>query len=119
MFREKGGRVYYDGPYCDKYTSALGLASNRGIIDICVSRHRSVSSLADTVRHEVWHIAQFCKGGPIGNQPINQIVAAHSVGWTGRGYEAKDYHIEAEAHYVAATQDEQFVARGFRRFCLS
>ena len=98
----------------------MGLAKGNEV-HICTAPHRGdFDEMADTVRHELWHIVPFCNGSPINNDPINAITSAAAKGWTGQGYDDPDvWHMEAEAYYVAATRDESFIKTGLNKFCFS
>lgn len=90
-------------------------------VHICTAPHRGdFMEMADTIRHELWHVVQACNGSPITSDPINAITTAAAKGWTGKGYDDPDkWHIEAEAYYVAATRDETFIKAALNKFCFS
>ena len=119
-FQRGGGKVYVDSDLCDEYAGAMGLQLGPAV-HICTAPHRGdYVEMADTVRHELWHVVQACNNGPLTTDPINAITTAAAKGWTGQGYDDPDvWHIEAEAYYVAATRDESFIKAGLDKFCFN
>ena len=117
-FEEVGGRVYYDSDLCYE-TFAYGLMIGGNTIHICTAIHQGdTEELKDTIRHEVWHVVQVCNGGPITEDPIETIVNANSLGWTGKGYsKPESWHIEAEAHAVAASMTAGDIRTALDTFC--
>lgn len=109
-----------DSPLCFERFRALGLARWQEV-HICTTRHNNdQEELADTVRHELWHVVQFCNGSPITSDPINAITTAASRGWTGKGYsDPTKWHMEAEAYFIASTGDEAFIKTSLDKFCFS
>ena len=104
-FQRLGGRVYIDSDLCEKYKGAFGLQSGNQV-HLCTEPHQGdTAEWKDTIRHEIWHVVQYCHGGPITEGAAASMIAdAHEKGWTERGYKPDTWHIEAEAHYVAATR---------------
>ena len=116
-FSQIGGRVYEDSELCNKYDKAYGIQTGNQV-HICTARHEGdEAELKDTIRHELWHIAQMCNEGPLGNDPIKTIVTAHKRGWTGEGYKPEVWHIEAEAFAAAALLDASDIKQAIDKYC--
>ena len=111
-----GGRVYVDSSACDD-PRVLGM--KQGVsIHICVENSKGDAAvIADTIRHEVWHMVQACKGGPITSNKVMAIGEAYAKGWTGNGYDEDVWHIEAEAYFAAATFTPQEIKNALDNFC--
>ena len=111
-----GGRVYIDSAACDD-KRVMGM--KQGVsIHICQANHEgNVDEMRDTIRHEVWHMVQACKGGPITQHEVAMIGEAYQKGWTGDGYSKDHWHLEAEAYFVAATFNAQEIKQGLDNFC--
>ena len=117
-FEEVGGRVYFDSQLC-KESPAYGLMVGGNTIHICTAAHKGdTEELKDTIRHEVWHVVQACKGGPISQDPIQAIVKANAQGWTGQGYKPETWHFEAEAHLAAALLSAEQIKNAIDNTCL-
>ena len=113
---EIGGRVYFDSDLC-KETGALGIQQGAAI-HICAEAHKgNIDEIADTIRHEVWHVVQMCNGGPITSNKVMAIGEAYQKGWTGKGYDEDVWHLEAEAHFAAATFTAAEIKQGVDNFC--
>ena len=117
-FRNMGGRVYIDSELCNKYPGVFGL-QQAGTIHICTEPHKGdTAELNDTIRHELWHVVQYCHGGPITEGHAAAIISdAYAKGWTERGYKAGVWHLEAEAHYVAATRSAKEISQALTKSC--
>jgi hypothetical protein len=113
---ELGGRVYVDSAACED-PRVMGM--KQGVsIHICAKNAKGdAAEIADTIRHEVWHMVQACKGGPITNDQVAMMGEAYAKGWTGEGYDADVWHIEAEAHFAAATFTPQEIKNALQKFC--
>ena len=113
---ELGGRVYVDSALC-KETGAMGL--QQGVtIHICNKAHGDDhDAFLDTVRHEVWHMVQACNGGPVTSDKVMAIGEAYAKGWTGQGYDEDVWHLEAEAHFAAASFTAAEIKQGLDKFC--
>ena len=111
-----GGRVYIDSDLCKK-TGALGI--QQGVaVHICNEAHgNNDAEFLDTVRHEVWHMVQACNGGPVTSDKVMAIGEAYAKGWTGQGYDEDVWHLEAEAHFAAATFTAAEIKQGLDKFC--
>ena len=87
-------------------------------IHICAEAHEgNDTEVLDTVRHEVWHMVQACNGGPVTSNKVMAIGEAYAKGWTGRGYDEDVWHLEAEAHFAAATFTAAEIKQGLDKFC--
>ena len=113
---ELGGRVYVDSALC-KETGALGL--QQGVtVHICTKPHEGdMAEMADTIRHEMWHMVQACNGGPVTSDKVMAIGEAYAKGWTGKGYDEDVWHLEAEAHVAAAAFTAAEIKQGLDKFC--
>ena len=111
-----GGRVYVDSAACED-PQVMGM--KQGVsIHICAENAKGdAAEIADTIRHEVWHMVQACKGGPITSNQVAIMGEAYAKGWTGEGYDADVWHIEAEAHFAAATFTPQEIKNALDKFC--
>ena len=102
-FKDMGGRVYIDSALCKEHEGVFGLASGASV-HLCTEPHKGdTAEFKDTIRHEVFHIAQFCNDGPFTSNAAEVISEAYEKGWTTSGYKPDHWHMEAEAHFVAAT----------------
>ena len=111
-----GGRVYVDSDLC-KETGALGI--QQGIaVHICTEPHKGdTAEMADTIRHEMWHMVQVCNGGPLTSDKVMAIGEAYAKGWTGEGYDEDVWHLEAEAHFVASSFTAAEIKNGIDNYC--
>ena len=102
-FKDMGGRVYVDSALCKENPGVFGMAQGVSV-HLCTEPHKGdAAEFRDTIRHEVFHIAQFCNDGPLTSNAAEVISEAYKEGWTTGGYKPDHWHMEAEAHYVAAT----------------
>ena len=117
-FQSKGGEVYVDSLLCDEYAPAMGLAHGNKIHICSAPHHGDFHEMEDTIRHELWHVIQFCNGSPITKDPLNAITTAAAKGWTGQGYNDPNvWHSEAEAYYVAKAKNETFIRQSLDHYC--
>lgn len=116
--QELGGRVYIDSSACDN-PNVMGM--KQGVsIHICFENAQgNDEEILDTVRHEVWHMVQACKGGPVTSDQVSIMGEAYAKGWTGQGYDPDVWHLEAEAHFAAASFTPQEIKNALQRFCLN
>ena len=123
--REVGVKVRTErsGPQFAKHCKRdgiLGGATRNGYLLICVDNHgEDVDELADTIRHEVLHLAQFCRGGLLqpGMKEPNLEFAVNGLHMPTGNYDKKDYYKEAEARVGAHYLSEQGVADTLLRAC--
>lgn len=117
--RSTGHFVGIDVARCKEAEAPFGYATARGALVICVTRHGDdLNELADTIRHETIHLAQFCKGkkrgatiGLLFPDRINEfaVLAREGLGFVGRGYEPHQIAIENEARVLAQILEEEQV----------
>lgn len=122
-----GIRVAVDAPDCQKDKALMGAASNEGTLLICVGNHGGdTNEMADTVRHETLHLAQYCKGRSIGKpfaalfpENTDQWIdyAQEHLHWHILGYDSEQWAVEAEARVLAQALDEQQVAKVLATYC--
>ena len=74
-------------------------------VHLCTEPHKGdTAEWKDTIRHEVFHIAQFCNDGPLSPQRCRGHLRGIQARAGPNGATTPDHwHMEAEAHYVAAT----------------
>ena len=103
QFEDMGGRVYVDSQLCKDNPGVYGLAQGASV-HLCTEPHKGdTAEWKDTIRHEVFHIAQFCNQGPFTSNAAQAIAEAYKEGWSAGGYKPDHWHMEAEAFFVAAT----------------
>ena len=111
-----GGVVYVDSHLCDE-VNAYGLQRGHEV-HLCTKPHKgNVAEMENTIRHEVWHIVQACYGGPLTDSPAETISGAYKRGWHTHGYKPESWHMEAEAHYVAATRSAKEISNALIKVC--
>ena len=71
---EHGVQIWLDAKYCDENDGLLGMAikgtDNSMHMLICRDNHNdNYNEMADTFRHEVVHLIQYCKGERMGATP--------------------------------------------------
>ena len=117
QFEAMGGRVYIDSKLCKKKAGVFGIASG-ATVHLCTEPHKGdTAEFKDTIRHEVFHIAQFCNNGPFTSGAAGMISDAYAEGWTERGYAPDVWHMEAEAYYVAATRSAKEISNALVKSC--
>ena len=125
--QEAGYTVYKGGGPCDT-EPAYGFASaDKKIFLICADNHRGdLTLLADTVRHEAIHVAQFCKAERGGAthallmpdfKRVFTRVAKEDLEVPFHMYPARDIPYEAEANVLANILDEEHVVKIIRKEC--
>lgn len=123
-----GHRVHLDPPLCAKNQGLFGAAiPNKRALVICVKRHGDdLNELADTIRHESIHLAQFCKARRFGATAalINpefigeyQALAEQYLHMPTSSYQPERIPGEAEARILAHQLDEDQVAALLRNEC--
>lgn len=118
-FKDLGGRVYIDSELCKEYKGAYGLQQG-ATVHLCTEPHAGdTAEYQDTIRHEIWHIVQLCHGGPVSGEgsAASMISAAYGKGWTEQGYKPDTWHMEAEAHFVAATRSAEQISNALIKSC--
>jgi len=97
-----------------------GMANSNNQLLLCVDNHGgNMAELADTVRHELIHNAQFCKGGMIHPDLKDKMlaVARDELHMPMDKYEPRKYYREAEARVLAHIMDEHEVAELVTEHC--
>jgi len=117
--RSTGHFVDIDVDRCKGPRAPYGYATARGTLIICVTRHGDdLNELADTIRHETIHLAQFCKGKKGGasiallfpdRKEEIAVVAREGLGFVGQGYKPHEVAIENEARVLAQVLEEEGV----------
>ena len=96
-----------------------GQANNSNQLLICIGNHKgNQDELADTIRHELIHSAQFCKARRVGatmallrpDLTERSMEIARELHMPMSKYEEKQWPYEAEARALAFTLDEHEVA---------
>ena len=127
---DKGVEVFIDDPYCSEGENEgrlMGAASSEGQLLICAENHNGdMAELADTVRHEIVHLAQYCKGKTVG-ATIATLSPRNSDQWLDHAisvlgmptdlYEESSWRVEAEARVLAQYLTDQQIAGVYRTFC--
>lgn len=104
-----------------------GAANNKNQLLICTANHGdNAAELADTIRHELIHSAQYCKGRRVGatsallyphlNDKAIRVAQTH-LHWDILGYDTSDWPNEAEARVLAQIYEEEQIAAVLRREC--
>ena len=114
--KELGVKLYRDVPsVCDK--KAYGMATSEYQLVVCLENHgNNLIELADTVRHEMIHIAQYCRGnGEIAlltTKPNAHLrYAVEVLGWNITEQYEKEYWLaEGEAFSLAHIMEEHEIA---------
>jgi hypothetical protein len=110
--------------YCKKGLYGAANASNQLLI--CIENHGDdVDELADTIRHELVHSAQFCKGRSVGATSAllypdlrdKALQGAIELHMPVDRYKPAQYAAEAEARVLAQLYNDQQVANLLRRYC--
>jgi hypothetical protein len=125
--RSTGHFVGIDVARCKEEPAPYGYATSRGVLVICVTRHGdNLNELADTIRHETLHLAQFCHGKDNGasiglllpeRREEFALRARNELGFTGQGYKPFQVAIENEVRVLAHVLDEHHVTSVLERYC--
>jgi len=119
VVKATGHKVFLDVGPCKEEKGLLGFATRTGALVICAEAHgNNKAELADTIRHETLHLAQFCKGRRVGatagllapgliEESRNIAVELHMP--VDR-YKPAQRDLEAEARAAAYTLDEKDIA---------
>lgn len=98
----------------------LGMANSAKQLLICVENHRGDTvGLADTIRHELIHSVQYCKGGLIypNLRDKNLALARDQLHMPMNKYPKASYYREAEARALAHTLKEDRIAELVTTYC--
>lgn len=124
VVRDTGHRVYSGGGPCDR-RGVYGFATTTKQLIICVDNHGSdMVELADTIRHEAFHLAQFCKARRVGATAAlifpdrkDTLKDAVALGMPVKRYQERQYAIEAEARVIAHEMDAEQIAAILEEEC--
>jgi hypothetical protein len=120
--RSTGTYIVFDGPACRDgfYGRYAYLAeTDVSILEICDAKHTDTEELADTVRHESWHLVQRCKGGPVFSAHSLKAEASPGlINQVANNYKPEDHHHELEAFIVAADMSNTYIAQQLTKYCL-
>ena len=116
-FEQLGGRTYFNSELCEKY-KVFGVQRGNQV-HICLDRHEGdLDELADTVRHEVWHVVQACNGyQPLMYDTNAEIFEAIEHGWDPRAYKRSHWAHEAEAFNAARNYTEKEISGFLTAYC--
>jgi len=104
----------------------FGAANARNQLLICITNHNdNTQELADTIRHELIHTAQFCKGRRVGATSAllypeltdEALQGAIELHMPVDQYTPAQYAMEAEARVLAQIYEEEQIAAVLRREC--
>jgi len=105
----------------------LGMANGSHQLLLCVDNHANdMDELADTIRHELVHIAQFCKGRKVGATSALLYPELRDKALAGARdhlhmpmdrYEPRKHAAEAEARVLAQIYEERQIAALLKRHC--
>jgi len=104
----------------------FGSANARNQLLICIANHGdNANELADTIRHELIHSAQYCKGRRVGATSAllypeladKAIQGAVELHMPVDQYAPAQYAREAEARVLAQIYEEEQIAAVLRREC--
>ena len=125
-----GVQVFVDDEFCFRKENKglLGVATSDERLLLCVKNHQGDNAeLADTLRHEVVHLAQYCKGRLVG-ATIATIHPQHSrtyvrhaieeLNMPSEAYDRSKWAVEAEARVFAQYMDDAETARLYNHFCV-
>jgi len=104
----------------------FGAANSRNQLLICIANHNgNAQELADTIRHELIHSAQYCKGRRVGATSAllypeladKALQGAIELHMPVDQYAPTQYAAEAEARVLAQIYEEEQIAAVLRREC--
>lgn len=122
---ETGHSTYSGGEWCDTQR-AYGFATANKQLVICVDNHgNDMDELADTVRHEAFHLAQYCKARRVGASMAlifpeavdDSMALARDLGMPMQRYDQAQYAFEAEARAAAFALNERQIAAVLKEEC--
>lgn len=111
------GSACKSGGYMGRYV--FNPDTKTDFLELCLDPHNGdYTELADTIRHEAWHVVQACIGKPLFSVHSLKASADPSVvaGIT-EAYPAHQHHIELEAFIVAADKSNDYVVSQLNKFC--
>lgn len=130
LVERNGVRVFIDDPYCSKDDNEgrlMGAATSNRELLLCVENHGGdYPELADTVRHEIVHLAQYCKGRTVG-ATIATLSPRHSNAWLEHAinelnmptdlYDKSQWRVEAEARVLAQYLTDGQIGGLYNEYC--
>ena len=86
---------------------------------LCADNHTNISDLADTIRHEAWHVVQACYGGQIlTSEAIAKFAHKDDIKAIS-SYPKRQQMTELAARNVARYTSETFVVKNINKFCFN
>ena len=110
-----GTEVVIDGPICEE-REVYGFYQFRDkprvdVLTLCASKHDTVDSLLDTIRHEAIHVGQACRDSAIFKESFVAKHASPAMRENITKLYPKEHHAyELEATVVASQTNQQEVA---------
>ena len=121
-----GHKIYNGGGPCENPRYYGAASGQKKALVICEANHKgNVVELGDTIRHEAFHLAQYCKAKKVGatnallfpDASVGFIKLAVGLGMPVGEYTVTDLPYEAEARAVAHLFDEYQVAQMLAEQC--
>ena len=121
---ETGHSVFSGGELCQR--NVYGFATYKKQLVVCVDNHKGdLDELADTVRHEAFHLAQYCKARRVGASMAlifpelkdESMALARSLGMSMDRYSEAQHAFEAEARAAAFSLNERQIAALIKEEC--
>lgn len=129
----QGIPVVIDAPVCKKRKGLFGMAilskdMQRQYLMICLKNHKGdLVELADTVRHEAFHVAQHCRARRYKDDPRKPLlpamvdryraIAQRQLHMPMERYDRTQWAVEAEARVAAQVLEEEQIAYVVEREC--
>ena len=119
--RDTGTTVLVRHADCKSETNAGSYEFNKskGIDEmiICPNNHTNYSDLADTIRHEAWHVVQACYGGALQPGKSEAFLDAETAKHIRDTYPKSHLDKEFEAWAVAERASEPWIVKLIKRHC--
>ena len=121
---ETGHSVFSGGELCRE--GVYGFATYKKQLVVCVDNHKgNLDELANTVRHEAFHLAQYCKARRVGasmalifpESKDESMKLARSLGMSMDQYSEAQHVFEAEARAAAFGLNERQIAALVKKEC--
>jgi hypothetical protein len=111
------GSACRSGGYMGRYVN--NPEKNIDFLELCLDPHKGdYTELADTIRHEAWHVVQACMGQPMFNVvSLKESATPSLITRVVENYPAEKRHHELEAFVVAADQTNDYVVEQLNKFC--
>ena len=85
---------------------------------ICPNNHKNYSDLADTIRHEAWHVVQACYGGALTKRHQSMsILEPSTIKHIKSTYPDSHLDKEYEAWAIAEHASETYIVRALNARC--